>query len=1357
MRLILYLCAAVHAASLPVQIAAQADPAGILTNPDIDLSDPVQRVQAVEDIRSMTEQRREQARRLATARGIPFRTEYANGRVSELVDFAGEELLFYTTHNTDASISTDATLHRSNYATDGSGITIGMWDGGSGRSTHQEFDTRMSVQDGSGSINHATHVGGTLAASGFVSSARGMAPAAVVHSYDWNSDTSEMLSRGATGPNQTSAIYLSNHSYGIITGWLFVNNGSRVWEWYGNGSDASSFEEDFGRYNSYSRGQDSIAYDAPYYLIFRSAGNERTDNPSNGQLVALAPGSSTVVSYNASTHPAGDGNYRNGFETIGFSALGKNVMTVGAVSDAVTSGQRDISKATMSSFSSWGPTDDGRIKPDIVANGVSLYSPLNGSDSAYGFYSGTSMATPNACGSAALLIEQYSELFPGEAMRAATLKGLMIHTADDLGNAGPDYKFGWGLMDTKAAGDLLAEHAVIPEKQILTEDQVNTSSVNRSYFFVWDGISPVRATLSWTDPPGSSTSISDLRSPRLVNNLDLKIIAPDGTEFFPYVMPFVGDWSLAAMNLPASTGINNTDNVEQVLFTPTLAGTYTVVVNYSGPLTNNAQNFSLILTGAAAEEPPPPPLLLQSVTPDSALQGPATLTLSGTSFTADTSVKLTRSGEPDVLASDTSLVGGELVCDFDLNGVATGLWSIVATNPDSETSTLTDAFTVIGAIWSESFDGVTAPAGWSSQAGIGSNSWSLTDQQSHSPTKSYYIAGTVDKTTTNLLSPVIPIPADATDLQFSFHHSYNLESRLDGGRLEFSADGGNWFDVTDGNSGASFSSNGYNTDIRGIGKPSGRNEFAGQNAWSGNSGGFIKTVVNLNDTQKFAGKDLQVRWRMATNEGTASNGWYVDSIALLGGGDLINQPPVIIGQADSSSTEIETDLDGTIYEIVRGTEVALTVTADDDGGENNLTYTWSISNGPGTPVFFTINGTNGAKQSSVIFEALGDYQITVTVADAEGLQTSNSFDLRVLQEASGIEATPDFVSLTVGDQQAFSASVVDQFGGAMASQPSSYSWSASGGGTIDSNGLFTSSSAGGPFVISAQDNGLTGTASVTVNPITATVSISNLNQIYDGTGKPVTATTDPAGLSVDVSYDGSTTAPTDAGSYEVIATIIEPNYQGGATDTLVIEKALATIELSNLVQTYDGSPKASSASTIPTGLAVDLTYNGSTTAPIEVGSYELIATVNETNFQGSAIDTLVIEARVYADWQQENFTEQEILDGLADPDANIDGDALPQLIEYALGTDPHVADHDVIRVEIQEFSAGEDRLMMQFNRPVGLIDITYFIEFCSNLGATWTLGTTQVTPLSETTETLTGWDSESASQHKQRFVRLRVE
>jgi pectin methylesterase-like acyl-CoA thioesterase len=148
--------------------------------------------------------------------------------------------------------------------------------------------------------------------------------------------------------------------------------------------------------------------------------------------------------------------------------------------------------------------------------------------------------------------------------------------------------------------------------------------------------------------------------------------------------------------------------------------------------------------------------------------------------------------------------------------------------------------------------------------------------------------------------------------------------------------------------------------------------------------------------------------------------------------------------------------------------------------------------------------------------------------------------------------------------------------------------------------------------------------------LTAAVTISNLNFVYDGTAKTPTVTTDPAGLTVDVTYNGSPTAPVNAGTYTVVATVNDANYQGTATATLTIAKAAATVSLGNLIQNYDGAPKAATVTTNPAGVAVTVTYNGSTTPPTAIGNYNLVATVTDPNYTGGASGIFTIKSTVKA-------------------------------------------------------------------------------------------------------------------------------
>jgi hypothetical protein len=1051
--------------SLLVSTSVAQSLADLLTGAE--LADPAQRANVVARMQAIERTRRDAALKLAGQRGLPLRVLKPNGAVMELADFVDDAPLYFTTHNVNAAISTGANLLQATpFSLTGAGITVGVWDGGAVRATHQEFGGRVTVQDGAAPADHATHVSGTIAAAGVVAAAKGMATAANVDSYEWTNDKSEMTARAATYPGEPGRLYLSNQSYGYIEGWSYTGKVSPVWDWWGNGTTNTAVEQDFGKYDTTARDSDSLAASAPYFLMFRSAGNDRADNPSPGHPVALSPGGHSSVGYNPAVHPPGDAVYKSGYDTLGFDAAGKNVMTVGSVSDAVSGGLRSPGSALLSSFSSHGPTDDGRIKPDVVANGEELYSSLAGSDTSYGIYSGTSMSTPNTTGSAALLIRYFADLFPGQVMRASSLKALLIHTADDRGNAGPDYQYGWGLVNVKAAGDVLATYDAAPGNSHLIESRLTTAAPARPHTFTWDGLSPIRATLVWTDPAGIATTTHDNRSARLVNNLDLKITAPGGASFSPYLMPYVGNWTDTQLSTPAITGKNNTDNVEQVFIaSPPAPGVYQAVVTVDGALTNGVQIYSLIITGSADVAAPVP--LVSGVSPTSANTGTVVLNVTGTNILLGATVKLTKSGQADIVATAIESLGDMVKCRVDITGRASGLWNVVVVNPDGQSATLPAAFSIIGPLWQD--DQESGAPGWTHGNSQGSvDNWVLVTAQSHSPTHSWFAAGPASTNINDLNSPAIAIPGSATNLNLSFWHTYDFQSGRDGGVLEFSVDGGAWFDVTASGSGAAFATGGYNSTFATQGNPNTRNPLAPRACWTGAKPGFTQVAISLTDTGKYAGHSLRMRWRLATNSSTSSAGWYVDDITLNGGGVAVNLPPTITTGAAA------------VPLTVTGASTALTVAAADDAGEAALTYTWSYTGGSFlTPVSFSENGTNAAKASTATFTGAGNYTFTVTVRDAESLSATSSVDVIVEQTATGITVDPAEATVGKFETQAFTASVLDQFGAALTTQPS-VAWSASGGGGIAADGTFTADAVGGPFTVTAMSGMLSGNANVTV-------------------------------------------------------------------------------------------------------------------------------------------------------------------------------------------------------------------------------------------------------------------------------------
>jgi hypothetical protein len=453
----------------------------------------------------------------------------------------------------------------------GSGLTLAVWDEGKVRTTHQEFGGRVIQKDGTTSLSsHATHVAGTMVAAGVDPLAKGMSYEASLDAYNWVLDVAEMSAAAADG------LLISNHSYRFYAGW----QGSY---WYGD-TTVNRYEDlGFGLYHSSARNLDLIANHAPYYLMCFAASNDRLLQPTGGKGYVW---NGTAWEWSNTVRPA------NGpYDCIPYFNTAKNILTVGNVND-ITGGYSDPSQVVLWSASSCGPTDDGRIKPDIVANGIGLWSTNSSGDDQYYSSTGTSMSTPNASGSMGLLQQHAFNLW-GEYMKAATLKALVIHTTDEAGAAdGPDYQFGWGLLNTASAAAVMQQQGATAIISETTLQQGQTFSLP----VYSDGTQPLEVTIVWNDPAGPEANWElDPTDLRLINDLDLRV--SNGTTWMPYIL------DPANPSAMATTGDNFRDNVEKILIASPVAGTYDVVVSHKASLTNGEQEFSIVITGVNTTNP----------------------------------------------------------------------------------------------------------------------------------------------------------------------------------------------------------------------------------------------------------------------------------------------------------------------------------------------------------------------------------------------------------------------------------------------------------------------------------------------------------------------------------------------------------------------------------------------------------------------------------------------------------------------------------------------------------------------------------------------------------------------------------
>lgn len=426
------------------------------------------------------------------------------------------------------------------YNLNGTNVDILIYDGGVVTytpSTHADFTGRLTIGAGetSGVSDHATHVAGTAAGSGALSASaggtplewRGMAPSARIISYAYNPNGTGMFFYNDPGDIENNWAAAQN-VYGADIG--SASLGSNIYANYplsctlmGNYGVSSALLDQM------IRGGNSVVGIGDKYIATWAVGNERGSPTSCGTYATISP-----------------------------PAAAKNPIHVGA---------SDKSDA-MSAFSSWGPTDDGRVKPTIVATGVSIRSTIpnrytnnttrdcdgTGDDYCYPYdtMSGTSMATPAVAGSIALMLQHYRAVYGTSGnFWPSTAKAILIHTATDRGNPGPDYQWGYGLVNIRRAVDLISARGFF-------QRSLSQGNIDYYTFVVPTGTLTATVTIAWDDIEATFNA-----SPTLINNLDLQLVSPDGVIVYPWVLDPLNP------SAAATRGVDNRNNQEQAqVFNP---------------------------------------------------------------------------------------------------------------------------------------------------------------------------------------------------------------------------------------------------------------------------------------------------------------------------------------------------------------------------------------------------------------------------------------------------------------------------------------------------------------------------------------------------------------------------------------------------------------------------------------------------------------------------------------------------------------------------------------------------------------------------------------------------------------------